>query len=206
MSKFLKALFTGAFAGLAISTSAFAAGIDYVVGEDVHNINRVGFISDATLVSIKGVTSNVNGNARVDMKNLAQSTGEIKVDLVSLDTGISRRNEHMKKVINTASNPFATFKLKKLNTKLKALPPYKPVFVNATGDLTINGVTKPVSTVLELTNMPEMDKDIREGNWIHMVTAFDVKLSDHGIKAPSLIPMKVNDTIKINVDVMGMQK
>lgn len=206
MSKVLKTLLSAIFVSSVINSASYAAGVDYIVGQDVHNINIVSFSSTTTLVSIKGITGNVEGNASVDLKNLPQSTGEIKVDLPTLDTGIKKRNEHMKKVLNTSANPFALFKLKKLNTKLKTLPPYKSVFVSASGNLTINNVARPLTTILELTYMPEMDKDIREGNWIHMVTSFDVKLSDHDIKAPKLIPMKVNDTVKISVDVMGMQK
>jgi polyisoprenoid-binding protein YceI len=206
MNKKFKTLIPVIFAVTMASTASYAAGTGYLVGQDVHNANKVSFSSSATMVSFTGSTSNVQGNASVDLKNLPKSTGEIKVDLSSMDTGIKRRNEHMKGLLNTAENTFAVFKLKKLNTSLKTLPPYKPVFVNASGDLTFNRVTRPVSTVLELTYMPEMDKNIREGNWIHMVASFDLKLSDHGVKAPQLIPMKVNDTVKIDVDVMGMQK
>jgi polyisoprenoid-binding protein YceI len=206
VNKSIKTLLSAVFVSSVIGSAAYAAGVDYIVGEDMHTINKVSFSSKATLTSITGTTSNIAGNAKVDMANLTKSTGEIKVNLTSLDTGVARRNEHMQGVINSAENPFATFKLKKINTNIKSLPAYKPVFVNASGDITLNKITKPVNTVLELTYMPEKDKNFREGNWIHMVTSFDLKLSDHGIVAPKLIPMKVNDVVKINVDVMGQQK
>ncbi|MBC7476316.1 MAG: hypothetical protein H7263_18675, partial [Candidatus Sericytochromatia bacterium] len=54
--------------------------------------------------------------------------------------------------------------------------------------------------------MPEKDKSYRQGNWIHLTTNFNVKLSDYGIKAPGIIPLKVNDTVGLVVDVMGMKK
>src|SRR5438128_2309024 len=134
MKKSFKTLLSAIFISSILSPASYAAGVDYIVGKDVHTINKVSFSSTATMVSITGITGNVEGNAKVDLKNLGQSTGEIKVNLPSLDTGISRRNEHMRGLLNTDVSPFAVFKLKKINTNLKTLPPYKSVFVNATGD------------------------------------------------------------------------
>lgn len=204
MNKMFRTLLTASILIASVSTTAFAD--NYVVGQDIHTQNKVNFNSSTMLASFTGVTDKVEGNANVDLKNLKKSSGEIKVMLETLDTGIGKRNEHMKGVLNTAKNSLAIFKLKALRTTLKTLPAYKTVVANASGDLTINGVTKPVTTLLNLTYMPEKDKSYRQGNWIHLTTNFNVKLSDYGIKAPGIIPLKVNDTVGLVVDVMGMKK
>ncbi len=188
------------------STMSVFAADTYTVSKDMHTLNNASFTSTATLASFTGTTQDVMGEATVDMANLKNSKGEIKVDITTLDTGIKKRNEHMNGLLQTSKNKYATFKLKSINNKLKMLPAYKTVIVPITGDLTINGVTKQINTTMDLTYMPEKDKNYRAGQWIRMQTAFDVKLSDHGIKAPGIVPMKVNDVVKVSLDVMGMKK
>ena len=185
--------------------SAYAAD-NYTVGQDMHNLNKASFTSTATLASFTGTTQDVTGSAEVDMANLKNSKGDIKINLKTLDTGISRRNEHMNGVLQTEKNQYAIFRLKSIDKYVKTLPAYKTVIVPITGDLTINGVTKPIKTTLDLTYMPEKDKNYRAGQWIRMQTAFNVKLSDHGIKAPGIVPLKLNDTVGISLDIMGMKK
>lgn len=202
--KALKTIFSSVIIGSLLSTAAFAD--NYTVGQDMHNLNKVSFTSTATLASFTGTTADVTGDASVDLKNLKNSKGEIKVNLTGLDTGISRRNDHMKNVLQTDKNQYAIFKLKSIDNNLKTLPAYKTVVVPITGEITINGVTKPLKTTMDLTYMPEQDKNYRAGNWIRMQSAFDVSLSDHGIQAPGIVPMKLNNIVKINVDVMGMKK
>mgnify|MGYP001615506585 CR=1 FL=1 len=204
--RMVKTLLVSAFMSTVLSSAVFAAGTSYEVGDDVHNTNEVKFTSNASIVQFYGTTSDIQGTANVDLNSLTKSTGEIKVSLATFDTRKPQRNEHMKKVLNTDVNQFAVFKLKELKTGLKTLPAYKAVMVNAIGDLSLNNITKPINTMLEITYMPEKDKNSREGDWIHLATNFEIKLSDYGIKAPRLIPLKVNDVLKIDVNVMGMKK
>lgn len=193
-----------------ILISSFMSGIafadTYEVTQDKHNINKASFYSTATLASFTGITSDVSGKADFDMKNLKKANGEIKINLASLDTGINKRNEHMRGVLNTDKNQYAIFKLKSIPKNIKAFPAYKTIIVPVVGDIIINGVSKPLKTNVELTYMPEKDKEYRAGDWIRLQSSFDIKLSDHGIQAPGIVPMKLNNVVKINVDVMGMKK
>jgi polyisoprenoid-binding protein YceI len=202
--KTLKTILSSVIMTSLMAGAAFAD--NYTVGQDMHNLNKASFYSTATLASFTGTTGDITGNANVDLKHLRKSTGEIKVNLASVDTGINKRNEHMRGVLNTDKNQFAIFKLKSIAKDIKSFPAYKTIIVPIVGEITINGVTKPLSTNVDLTYMPEQDKNYRAGNWIRLQSSFDVSLSDHGIKAPGIVPMKLNNLVKINIDVMGMQK
>lgn len=190
--------------------SSFMTGVafadTYVVGQDIHNLNSTTFYSTATLASFTGKTADISGQADFDMKDLKKAKGEIKVNLASLDTGINKRNEHMRGVLNTDKNQYAIFKLKSIPKNIKSFPAYKTIRLPIVGDIVINGVSKPLNTNIELTYMPEKDKEYRAGDWIRLQSSFDVKLSDHGIQAPGIVPMKLNNVVKINIDVMGMKK
>lgn len=175
----------------------------FKVSNDVHTLNNVTFYSKATIVTIKGQTDQVIGLANVDPDNLAATSGSIKVDLHALDTGISKRNEHMQGVLETDKFPYAEFKPTKIVAPTKKATPNKPVKVTIEGLMTFHGVTKPVKADATVTYLPEVDKDYRPGDWFQLEATFPLKLSDFKIVAPKLIPMKVADDLSIALTVMA---
>src|SRR5262245_23223215 len=120
-----------------------AAARPFKVTNDVHTLNNVTFFSKATIVTIKRTTDQVIGLADVNPDNLAATSGSIKVDLHALDTGISRRNEHMQGVLEADKYPYAEFKPTKIHSLTKKAAPNKPVKVTIDGMMTLHGVTKP---------------------------------------------------------------
>ena len=74
-----------------------------------------------------------------DRENLANSTVEVAIKTASVDTGVPALDDHLKGAdfFNVETNPEITFK----STAVKQSGVNRGV---VTGDLTINGVTKPV--------------------------------------------------------------
>lgn len=188
---------------LGAAAPALAADL-FAVAEDMHTPNEVSFTSTAPLVKFTGRTARVQGSATVDVRDVSRSTGEFRVDLASLDTGIKLRDEHMRKFLETGAYPEATFKVRKVRSKVKSLPENRPVSVFVDGDLTIHGTTRHVTLPAEATFLPQTDPEFRAGDWVKLSSTFGVRMTDYGIRIPSMIlGPKVNNDVEIGIQAMA---
>lgn len=139
---------------LSASASAFAAPLTYVI-DGSHTFPRFSYshFGYSTQLSRFDKTT---GTVTFDK---AARTGavDLVIDMKSVDTGHSTFNEHIQNedFLDTAKFPTATFKSTKVNFKGD-----KPATID--GDLTIKGVTKPVTlTVTSFKSMvhPMMKKE-----------------------------------------------
>lgn len=99
------------------------------------------------ITNVNGTLGPVTGKFNVDEKDITKSTLEASIDVNGLNTGIQKRDDHLKSpdFFDVAKFPAATFKSTKVekggaDNKLKI-----------TGDLTMHGVTKPVTFDVELS-------------------------------------------------------
>lgn len=129
-----------AFALVALaSLPAFAA--NYTL-DGAHS--RVGFGVKHMMVStVKGAFKGFSGTVDINDADLTKSTVSVEVDMATIDTGIEKRDEHLKGAdfFDVANHPKMTFKstaVKKQGAKLLV-----------TGDLSLHGVTKPVTLTVE---------------------------------------------------------
>lgn len=86
-----------------------------------------------------GTFKDFDGRFTFDEKNPAADKVDVTINTSSIDTNHAERDKHLRSAdfLNTSKNPQATFKstdVKKEGNELKI-----------TGDLTLNGVTKPVT-------------------------------------------------------------
>ena len=94
------------------------------------------------VTNVSGRFSNVKGTVTFDEKNLSKSSIEATVDIETINTNEPKRDAHLKSpdFFDVAKFPQMTFK----STKV-----YKAGGVTkADGDLTLHGVTKPVTLTL----------------------------------------------------------
>lgn len=101
---------------------------------------RVGFSVPHMVVSeVEGNFKTFSGTAMLDEKDLTKSQVELSIDAASIDTGNADRDKHLKspEFFDVQKHPKLTFKSTKIT---KAGKGYK-----LTGDMTIRGVTKPVT-------------------------------------------------------------
>jgi polyisoprenoid-binding protein YceI len=105
------------------------------------------------------MVSNVNGSfnvksgvVNVDDKDITKSTVEATLDAASVNTGNTKRDEHLRApdFFDAAKYPTITFK----STKVEKAGEGK---LKVSGDLTMHGVTKPV--VLDVTGPSQESKD-----------------------------------------------
>lgn len=192
-----------------LTQTVLAAPIKFVAtSRDGKNVIK--FVSKAPLETIEGVTSRIDGNIDVDLADAATAAGQFEVDLSTVKTGIDMRDQHMReRFVHTDSFPKATFQLKKVTkTGARSLPDSQPVDIEAEGEMTIHGVTKPVMVVGTVTYMKESEETQARlpGDLIHVDVSFPILLSDFNIERPKMLFMKLNDRVNIAVDVFASTK
>lgn len=94
-----------------------------------------------------GRTPNVAGTLEIDGTTLGAA--DITVDLTSIVSDRGRREGAIQQALNTSANPEATFVLTEAIDLGAEAETGATVSASATGDLTINGVTQPVTIPIE---------------------------------------------------------
>ncbi len=86
-----------------------------------------------------GTFKDFDGRFTFDEKNPAADKVDVTINTSSIDTNHAERDKHLRSAdfLNTSKNPQATFKSKAVEKEGDEL--------KITGDLTLNGVTKPVT-------------------------------------------------------------
>ena len=134
-----------AFAFAAAAALAAPISFDF---KDPKGVNNVAFHLDAPLESISGTASGITGNVMFDPANPAALNGKIVIASNSLKVPNSTMQDHLHSPnwIDVAKHPEITFEVTKVaNAKTAGTD----TTADVTGNLTIKGVTKPVTIDFE---------------------------------------------------------
>ncbi|MGY2701101.1 YceI family protein [Nocardioides sp. HB32] len=116
---------------------------DYTI-DPAHS--RIGFSTrHAMVTTVRGHFSEFAGTAHVDSQNPASSRVELTIQTGSIDTGVADRDAHLK-----SADFFNADENKEIAFSSTAVERDGEDWV-ITGDLTLNGVTKPVTVTFEPT-------------------------------------------------------
>lgn len=101
------------------------------------------------ITTVRGSITNVTGTVVFDPANPAAASVEATLDATTLTTGVADRDHHLKSpdFLDVANYPTITFK----STKVE--PSADGQKARVTGDLTIRGVTRPVTLDVEFLGM-----------------------------------------------------
>ena len=102
---------------------------------------RTGFsVKHLVISDVKGEFAKTEGKAQIDEADLSKSSIEVTIDAASVDTRDAKRDNHLRSAdfFDVAKFPTISFK----STKIEA---GKDGALTVTGDLTMHGVTKPVT-------------------------------------------------------------
>ena len=178
---------------LSIISAVTVSSAEYHV--DLSARNQVKFISDAPIEDFEGVTDKIDGYVLWESESLTEGENYDKseiyfeVELKSLDTGIGLRNRHMREnYLETEKYPYARYRGK--IARVKSSPSGGFVIVSE-GDFEVHGVTRAVTIFGEVTG---------DGNVYHVVSKFNIKLPDSKIDVPSLMFLKINEIIKLELE------
>jgi polyisoprenoid-binding protein YceI len=124
---------------------------------------------------------------KIDVKE-TDGTVELDVPLKGLNTGNGVRDGHFEKYFNVKKHPSAKFKIAR--SKLKLPEDGKTVKSTATGDFTLNGVTKPVKIRY---------KAKRTGSDYHVQGLASINITDFKVELPCYLKVCVKDEVKLSV-------
>jgi polyisoprenoid-binding protein YceI len=144
------------------------------------------------LSNVHGRFGNITGSITRDDTDITKSAVNITIDMTTVDTGVSMRDNDLKSdhFFDVAQFPTATFVSTSVTKSGNGL--------TVNGNLTLHGVTKPVTLQVEGPTgpIPGMDKKPHSGfsaSTIVNRTAFGI-----GAKYPSAM---LGDDVKLNIDL-----
>ena len=132
-------------------------------------------ISHAGISNIHGRFNDFSGKITIDRADPAKSSFALSIPIESIDTNNVKRDEHLRApdYFNVKQFPTMSFQ----STKVKAVDGGYEV----TGDLTLHGVTKPVSFTLKGGDkVVEFPKGTKR---IGLVSTFSIRRSDFGVNS-----------------------
>ncbi|WIB76170.1 YceI family protein [Curtobacterium sp. MCPF17_002] len=156
---------------------------EWTVGGDSEAGYRVHEVLNGSDVTVTGRTDSVTGSATVDGTAITKAT--ITVQVADIATDSAQRDSYFRdSAMDAAAFPTATFTL--TEPIADAVPSGTGTTkVEATGNLTLHGVTKPVTATLEVG---------LNGDGVDISGSIPVTFSDYDVQAPSLGFVKVDDS------------
>jgi polyisoprenoid-binding protein YceI len=106
---------------------------------------RIGFVARHAMVTkVRGAFNELEGTAVVDGDDVSRSTATVTIQVGSIDTRNAQRDEHLR------SNDFlAIDEYPEITFVATEVTPTGPTSLDVTGDLTVRGVTRPVTVPFE---------------------------------------------------------
>jgi polyisoprenoid-binding protein YceI len=129
---------TGASPILAAASGSYE--VDPVHSSLVFRVKHFG------VANFYGRFNNVTGSFTLDAADVAKNVFEIQIQADSVDTAIAKRDQHLKSPDFLNAKQFPTITFKSTSVKSKDGESFE-----VTGDLTLHGVTKPVTGTVTVT-------------------------------------------------------
>jgi len=187
---------------IGIFTAAVLCMLPTLALASIWNIDQehsnIGFKVRHLMVSnVKGSFSKVQGIINIDEKDLTRSSAKVTIDTASIDTGVDKRDAHLRSpdFLDVDKFPTMTFVSTKVAKNGKGR-------LKVTGDLTLHGVTRPV--ILDVEELSREGKDPM-GNLRRGASATTkISRKDFGIGWNKVLEtggVVVGDEIAISIDI-----
>ena len=155
--------------------------------------STIGFSVHQFLGTTHGKFAKFNGRINVDREHPENSSVTAQIDVRSIDTRIKKRDDHLRSAefFNVEKFPQITFKSR--NVKQTG-----PQSGDILGDLTMHGVTKPVTLHVKLLTPLNETSQTRWGVTVDPVTRRDFNL----VFAPATETVSgISQTVAINIEI-----
>jgi len=165
---------------------------DWAVGGDSYAGYRVNEVLNGTPVTVNGRTKGVSGDISVAGSQV--TSGTVTVDVTTMATDQPPRDAYFQgEAMKTSQFPTATFTLTQ-PIAANGVESGVPATYDVTGDLTLHGVTKPVTA--------QMQAAFTKGSG-QITGSIPITFQDFGVQAPSLGFVTVEDhgSVEFSLDV-----
>ena len=191
MNRFMHILATAAIC--LISSSAMAS--NWTIDPDHSNIQFK--IRHLMITDVKGTFGKVKGVIRIDEKDMSLSAVEVTIEIDSINTGVAKRDEHLKsnEFFDAARFPTMTFVSRKVTQSGKGQ-------MKILGDLTIRGISREV--VLDVEGPTNEIKDPWGNSRRGASATTKINRTDFGLtwnKSMESGGMMIEDTVFINLEI-----
>jgi polyisoprenoid-binding protein YceI len=174
-------------AAAAAATLALAASATTYVVDPSASVMK--FHLHHKMHAVDGSSSRIEGKAVLgeDGKVMAM----VRVPAASFDTGDGNRDSHMRETLESAKFPFVVFK--GVTSLLVPARHGNPVDATLEGELEFHGVKQRISIPAQLL--------FGEDGSVTVRSKFPVNLEAHKIERPSLLFVKVDETVQLDVEL-----
>lgn len=191
----MKRLIPGLMLALAVTAPSLAAveatkSIDLAKAKSEVEFLAVG---NPSALKIHGRSKGDNTVSGKLSLNADQLTGKVDVAVESFDTGIDTRNHHMKeKYLEVAKFPKSELAITDL--KLPSAGDVKATALPFKGNLTLHGVTKPVTGTADV---------VKSGKDLTLKVEFKLNTDDYNITTPSFMGITMAREVTVDANVEG---
>lgn len=192
----VKNSFTTALLGLAfsLSTSAFAAQETYKI-DDSHSFAN--WSIRHVVAKASGTFTDIKGTIAIDRDNLTNSSVKAVINVLSVNSGLAKRDEHIKKPDYLDVEKYAEMTF--VSSKIDAKNNMEGVI---TGEFTLHGVTKTISMPFKVLGFGQ---DPWGGNRMGIEATTTIKASDFGFAWPLKANAPVGDDIAVTLLLEGIK-
>lgn len=121
-----------------------------------------------------GKFTQLTGTVEIDRTHLERSSVEAVIVVKSIDTGIRKRDEHLQ-----SADFFDVAKYSQITFKSRSVKQTGPQTGDVLGDLTMHGVTKPITLHVKLLTPLQAANDMSQTRWA--VRPDPIRRSDFGL-------------------------
>jgi len=179
-----------------VEEAVAAAPVVYTVnGEE----STAGYVAQEELASVDanevvGTTNAIIGSVIFDEDGMPLECSNFAVDMRTLVTDESRRDNYLRSnTLESDAFPFATFVVASVEGIDGGLVEGEATTVQLLGDLTLHGVTQPVTWEAEFT---------RDGDALTGTATTTFVIEDYGMEKPIVGPVvSIGDEIVLNVEI-----
>ena len=158
------------FAGmLSAALSSIALANETYKVDPAHS--KIGFSVHQFLGTTHGKFTKFDGKIDIDREHPENSSVAARIDARSIDTGIVKRDNHLR-----SPEFFAVEKYPEITFKSRSVKQAGPQAGDVLGDLTMHGVTKPITLHVKLISSPN---DTKQTRW--EVTTDPIKRRDFNL-------------------------
>ena len=181
-----------------VSFVLLAAVSSRALGNEIYKFDRsrstIGFTVHQFLGTTHGKFEKFDGRIEIDREHPEKSSVVARIDIRSIDTGIVKRDNHLRSAefFNVTKFPEMTFKSGRVKQTGQQSG---DVF----GDLTMHGVTKPITLHVKLMSL--ISNDIKQTHWA--VTTEPLKRRDFNLmfNQSAEAISGIGQTVAVNIEV-----
>ncbi len=196
----MRSLFSFLTAGLLLAAPALAADDTFQI-DPVHSAAQFS-VRHMMISNVRGEFNKVSGSVVYDGHDPTAARVDATIDAGSLNTREEKRDAHLKgpDFFDVASFPTITFVSKKIEKQADGK-------LKMTGDLTMHGVTRPVSLAVEGPSKPV--KDMQGNERVGASATTTINRKDFGLTWNKILEtggVAVGDDVAVTIDVELVRK